>query len=113
MEMTVTELAGHVTRVGLVGRLDAPGAERISERFKAAVVGKGRNAILDLSRVGFVASMGIRLLISTARTLQQKGCLLVMFGANEMVQSVFEDAALDQIIPIVDTEADAIDRLTS
>lgn len=113
VEMSVSEIAGHVTRVSLKGRLDAPGADSISLRFSAAVAAKGRNAILDLSGVSFVASLGIRLLISAARALSQKGCMLVIYGATDLVQGVFEDSALDQIIPIVETEADAIERLTS
>lgn len=111
MEMSVTELAGPVTCVRLDGRLDAPGADRIGVRFTASIVAQRRNAIVDLSRVEFVASMGIRLLISTARALDQKGHKMVLFGATELVQEVFDDAALEQIIPIVAIEDDALAEL--
>jgi anti-anti-sigma factor len=108
MDMTAIELAGPVTCVRLVGRLDAPGADRIGLRLTAAVAAQGHNAVIDLSGVTFVASMGIRLLISTARALSQKGRKMVLFGATELVQGVFEDAALDQIMPIVATEDQAL-----
>ena len=67
---------------------------------------------MDLSEVSLVASMGLRLLISTARSLALKGSKLVLFGATEMVQGVFDDAALDQIMPIVPTQAAAIAEIT-
>ena len=108
MDMTVTELDGPVTRVGLSGRLDAPGADQIGLRFTASVASQGRPTVVDLSNVSFVASMGLRLLISTARSLALKGGKLVLFGANEMVRGVFDDAALDQIMPIVATEVEAM-----
>lgn len=112
MELTVTDLPGHVTRVKLDGRLDAQGADRVGLRFSAAVAAPGRNAIVDLSGVSFMASMGLRLLISSARALSQKGGKLVLFGATDLVQEVLDDTALNQIIPIVATEADALAELS-
>jgi anti-anti-sigma factor len=111
--MALSELAGPVTRVALRGRLDAPGADRISLRFTAGVAAPGRAAVVDLSGVEFIASMGIRLLIATARALDQKGAKLVLFGAQPLVQGVFDDAALDQIMPIVTTEDQALAELAA
>jgi len=111
MDMEVTELGGNVTCIRLNGRLDAPGADRIDTRFTVAAVAAGRHAVIDLSGVTFVASMGIRLLISSARGLQKKGATLVLFGAPEQVQYVLEQAALDQIMPIVANEQRALERL--
>jgi anti-anti-sigma factor len=110
MELDVSIIEGTVTRVSLNGRLDAAGADRIDMRFTVAVVAPGRPAVVDLSGVSFLASMGIRLLISAARGLHTKGTKLVLFGANELVQDVLDQAALDQIIPITTTEALALDQ---
>ena len=76
-------------------------------------VAQGRDAVIDLSGVSFVASMGIRLLIASARGLRQKGATLVLFGAQDLVYTALDQAALDQIIPIVATEQQAIERLTA
>jgi anti-anti-sigma factor len=109
--MSLTEIGDGITRVALDGRLDVPGADQIGLRFTAAVAAKGRDSIVDLSQVSFVASMGIRLLISAARALDHKGGTLVLFGAQPAVRETLDDAALDQIMPIVATEADALARL--
>lgn len=109
--MTVSELADRTTCVRLDGRLDAAGADQIGVRFSAVVASAGQPAVIDLSGVSFVASLGIRLLISTARSMASKGQPLVLFGAGELVRGVLDDVALDQIIPIVDTEAEALARL--
>ena len=113
MEMSVSELAGPVTFIRLEGRLDAPVAERIEMRFTAHAVTPRRHAIIDMTDVSFVASMGLRLLISSARALGQKGCKMVLFGANELVQGVLDDAALDQIMPIVATREQALAELAA
>jgi len=107
VDMTVTEIDGAVTRVQLQGRLDAAGADRIGLRFTATLAGAGQKAVVDLGGVDYIASLGIRMLISAARTLASKGGALALYGAGEMVQGVFDDAALDQLIPIVATEAEA------
>lgn len=108
MDMTVTEIDGAVTLVRLQGRLDAAGADRVGLRFTASLAGQGQRAVVDLAGVDFIASLGIRMLISAARTLAAKGGALALYGAGEMVQGVFDDAALDQLIPIVATEAEAL-----
>ncbi|MGZ8982291.1 MAG: STAS domain-containing protein [Burkholderiaceae bacterium] len=109
--MTLTELEGSVMRVGLNGRLDAPGADHVGVRFTGAVAAHGKNAVVDLSNVTFIASLGLRLLISNARSLRLKGARMVLFGPTELVKEVLDDAAIDQIIPVVATEADALEQL--
>jgi anti-sigma B factor antagonist len=108
VEMTVTELEGPVALVQLVGRLDAAGADAVGVRFTAAIAARTRDAVVDLSGVTFIASLGIRLLISTARALALKGHRMALFGAPALVQEVFDDSALDQVMPIVATEAEAL-----
>lgn len=111
MDMQVSEIGGNVTCIRLTGRLDAPGAGSIDTRFTATVVAQARDAVIDLSGVSFVASMGIRLLIASARGLSLKGANMVLFGAQDLVYTALDQAALDQIIPIVATESEAIARL--
>lgn len=113
MDMQVSEIGGNVTCIRLNGRLDAPGADSIDTRFTAAVVTQARDAVIDLSGVSFVASMGIRLLIASARGLRLKGANLILFGAQELVYSALDQAALDQIIPIVATEQEALEQLAA
>lgn len=108
MEMAASELPGNVTCVRLTGRIDAEGAGRIDVPFTANVAAVGRNAVVDLAGVSFIASMGIRLLISAARGLSLKGSKLVLFGAPPLVQNVLEQAAIDQIIPLVATQEQAL-----
>jgi anti-anti-sigma factor len=99
---------GDVRRVVLVGRLDTAGVDVVETRFGAAIVPNGKNTIVDLTGVTFLASMGIRMLISTTRALSRKGAKLVMFGATPGVQDVIETAALTEIIPLAASENEAL-----
>ncbi len=114
MDMQVTELSDRAIRIRLQGRLDADGAEQIEARFMAATANAEdeRHALVDLSGVSFLASLGIRLLIASARGLNRKGALLVLYGAADLVQDVIDLAALDQIMPVAANEAEAFERIS-
>jgi anti-sigma B factor antagonist len=111
MDITTTDLPDGTVRVALDGRLDAVGADAIGVRFTAATAARGRAVVADLSGVSFISSLGIRLLIGSARALAQKGATMVLFGATGDVRAVLQDSAVDQLIPCVDDEAAALARL--
>lgn len=109
MEMTTAELEEQGVKIALRGRLDTPGVGAIESRFAAAAARK--NALVDLSGVTFLASMGIRMLITAARGLKSSGHRLVLFGAQALVREVLENAGLAQIMPIAADESSALQLL--
>jgi anti-sigma B factor antagonist len=111
VEMETTTLATSELKVVLKGRLDTAGVDRVETKFVAALVPRGHSAIVDLSEVTFVASMGLRMLISVARTLSRKDARLVLFAPQEGVREVFESVSLGDIISIRDTEGEALAAL--
>ena len=111
MEMTVVELAPGALCVALRGRMDTAGVDKVETPFSAAVKGSAGDVAIDLGAVTFLASMGVRMIISAARDLRAKGRNLVLFGAQPLVQSTLEMVALDQIIPILPDRAAAQARL--
>jgi anti-anti-sigma factor len=100
MEMQVSETSDGLKQVALIGRLDTAGAGRIEASFIAAVVPPGQPVIVDLSQVDYIASMGVRMLLSAARGLKQKNAKLALFAPQAMVQEVFESISFSQIVPV-------------
>jgi len=111
VDFDVIELDRDTHRVVLHGRLDAAAAERLDLKFTAAVGAAGRHAMIDLGAVEFIGSLGLRMFISVARVLQRRGRRMVIFGARPAVLDVLETVALDELIPVVPTEAEARARL--
>ena len=111
MEIEVNELGGNDVKVTLRGRLDSPGVDRIETRFVAALVPRGRNAIVDLSQTEFVASMGVRMFISAARALNDRKARFVLFAPQELVREVFDTVSLGNIIVICENESEALSAL--
>lgn len=108
MEMEITPIGDNLVKVTLMGRLDTPGVSRVETRFLASLVPHGNSAIVDLSQVDFVSSMGIRMIISAARSLQIRRAALALYGVQESVNQIFGIASLQQIISICSTEAEAL-----
>ncbi|MDP3415873.1 STAS domain-containing protein [Falsiroseomonas sp.] len=111
MRFEVLEISPTANKVILVGRLDSTTVGQVEIGFTAAVAASGRNAVLDLTGLEFLSSLGIRLLLSSARVVSRRGGAVVLFGAQPMVADVLESMGMDQVLPLVASEAEAMARL--
>ena len=100
MHIQVSDAGQGVVNVSLVGRLDTPGVDRIEVPLTAHLVPSGARAIVDLSQVAFLGSVGIRMFITIARALGRRGGKLVLYGAQAPVAEVLQATSLAEIIPV-------------
>ena len=105
IEILVSENIAHVK---LRGRLDTPGVDKIEAKFSGTLVPDGRNAVVDLREVSFIASMGLRMLIAVAKQLRRRNARMVLFAPQAQVNEVFQTVLLHDIVPIVADEAEAV-----
>jgi anti-sigma B factor antagonist len=98
--METEELAGGVTKVTLTGKLDIAGANAIDLHFNV-IAGSKRAVIVDLSRVSFVASMGLRTLILGAKVVASKRGRMVLLSPTADVEQVLVASGADTLIPIL------------
>ena len=86
----------------LSGRLDMLGMEEISLKLTSLTAIKPLPVIVDLRNVSFLASIGIRSIISSARALDQKGGrMVILLGYNDLVRVTLESTGIDDLIPMV------------
>lgn len=111
MDMLLTELPGTAVNVELAGRLDTLGVDAIETRFNAGVLAADRSALLDLSRVDFVSSMGVRLLITAAKTMKARQQRLLLVVPAGPVREMLEMAAIDTLIPMFAQRDEALAAL--
>ena len=94
------------TRVSLHGRLDIEGTRAIDERFSYATTVRAGKYIVDLSEVTFLATIGIRLLLTAARGQMQRGGKFALAAPQPLVRKVLEAAGVDRLVPLApDVEA--------
>lgn len=56
-----------------------------------------RAMIVDLSKVSFIASLGVRTLMLSAKALIRRGSELVVYGASENVDKVLRGTGFNEV----------------
>lgn len=106
--LSYEDLTDTLRRVVLSGRLDMLGVGEIDMKFTSLTAARPLRVIVDLSGVTFLASIGIRTIISNARALDQKGGRMVLVvGDNTTVRATLEATGIDTVVPLVADEAEA------
>jgi anti-anti-sigma factor len=99
MQLETEELAGGVTKVILDGRMDIAGAEAVDLKMNV-IAGSKKFVLLDMQKVSFLGSMGLRAIFSVARTIKSRGGKVVLFGPSELVEKVLKASGVDALVPI-------------
>jgi anti-sigma B factor antagonist len=89
----------------LEGALDLHVAPAVRTSLRAMIDKKPKRLVVDLSRVPYVDSSGLAVLIGAMQSLEQEGGLFMLAGARETVRVILESARLDKyflLFPHVD-----------
>ena len=100
MELRVNELDKGITLIKLTGRMDIVGVNQIETKFSAHCSGEKPRVIVDMSGVDFLASIGIRLLVTTAKSLRSRNGKIVLLNPMPDVMNVLEMTNIPAIIPV-------------
>jgi anti-anti-sigma factor len=73
MELAVHDLDSGILGISLSGRMDIIGTQQIDLKFTALTSTRKAQILVDLSNVTFIASIGIRTLITTAKAQKARG----------------------------------------
>jgi anti-anti-sigma factor len=96
MNINVIEADGGVIHVVLDGRFDIAGAQEADPRF-SALAQDSTSLVVDLAKVSFIASLGVRTLMVSAETLIRRGADMAVCGANENVEKVLRGTGFNEV----------------
>jgi anti-anti-sigma factor len=92
-----TALTGGVAVIKLAGELDHAAADRLTGEFDRRSRSPGAQLVLDLSRVTFVDSAGLRALIGIERRARERAVGLRTVSPPEHVRAVFRLSGVEPI----------------
>jgi anti-sigma B factor antagonist len=96
--MNVTKkMNGSTLEVALEGRLDTMTAPQLEEEL--ADLDKADSLVLDCSKLEYISSAGLRVLLSAYRTMNAKGGMKLT-NINEIVREVLEVTGFADILTI-------------
>src|SRR5215470_11373686 len=92
MDFRVNETGG-VAVVVLGGRMDIDGAQSVDMQFNV-LAGSKKRLVIDMGGVTFLASMGLRTLMTVVRSVSSKGGKVAIAGAQPGVAKVLDTSGL-------------------
>jgi anti-anti-sigma factor len=110
MNMNVIEAADEITHVILDGRLDIAGAQKVDPHL-TALAETSKALVVDLTKVSLLASLGVRSLMLSAKTLLRRGADMAVCGANDNVDKVLRATGFDEIVDLYPDFASAAEAL--
>ncbi len=111
MQLTIEEIPGGITKAVLDGRMDIEGAGAVDMRLNV-ISGTAAKLLIDLSKVSFLASMGLRTLMTCARAIKSKGRKMALAGPQANIEKVLRSSGIDEVVDIYPTVDAAVAALS-
>jgi len=89
-------------RIALSGELDISSAGRVEEELAALQAESPQLLVLDLRKLDFMDSTGLRLIVRADEAARARGTRFVIVRGPEAVQRVFEIVGLDSRLEMAD-----------
>jgi len=74
----------------LEGEMDTAAATQAEEVLKPLYQSDGKDVIIDCTRLEYIASSGLRILLSILKGAKAGGSRVVLKGVNDDIKSVFQ-----------------------
>jgi anti-sigma B factor antagonist len=100
-----TEVDDGLARVALKGELDLSTVNKVEEELESLEAGGAKLIVLDLSRLTFLDSTGLRCLVTADQRARDAGRRLVLVRGPDAVQRVFTITRLEERLEMVDDAA--------
>ena len=109
-EIVVVDANDAFTHVAVRGRLDVTGVAEVELELTKHTVARRKPAIVDISAVDVLASIGIGMLVRIARSMHSHG---IIFGvvATGISKENLERLRVNEVFPVVPTYQEALRTL--
>lgn len=108
MSISYDDSGENLRRIVISGRLDMVGTNAIASRLVELTRAPKKSVVVDMSAVEFLASVGIRALISSAKAVTERGGKMAMIvNRGSTVMMSLKATGVDLLIPVFDNDADA------
>jgi anti-anti-sigma factor len=113
IELEVVEASDSLSHVALRGRLDLEGVREVELPFTSQTCSRRKPAIVDLSGLSILTSVGIGLLVRCAVTLRRHGAPTVLLAPQEDVRTLLEATGIQHVTPMADSRDQALEILAA
>jgi anti-anti-sigma factor len=108
MRLQYSELDSSTRLIQLSGALDIHGVNDVELQFVRLCTGDNVCVLVDLSKVDYISSIGIPLLINSAKSLARHGGKMALLSPKKSVENILELTGIPLIIPIYENVNKAV-----
>jgi anti-sigma B factor antagonist len=111
MESSIDIIITEMNRADLIqveGRVDSSNADKLQVALDQQIDKGAVNIVVDLEKVDYMSSAGLRTLVSALKRVKRDGGDLRICSPSERVQEVFELAGLTSIFDVFDDQVTAV-----
>jgi anti-anti-sigma factor len=103
-----TDVGDNLRKIVISGRLDLTGTESVAGELEKLAAAPKKGVVVDVSSLKFLASLGIRALLKSAKAVQERGGKMVLVvGANAQVVMSLEATGVSDVIPMFKSNDEA------
>ncbi len=107
MRIQIEQFEPSVIVIELDGRFDAAGAAEAGAAMDAAAA-VNPGVVVDLAKVSFMASMGLRCLLQASKIVQRRGGRLVLLNPGPDVKQVLDVTGMAQLMTVCNDRDQAL-----
>lgn len=98
----------NITIITLPPRLDSDSAPLVEAELKKIIESQPKKVLFDFSKTGYIASAGLRVLLTITRAILKAGGTVVLSSLSPHVRQVFEIAGFTKIFTIAGSKDEAL-----
>lgn len=108
IQLVIVPRTDDISEVKLIGRLDMLAMKEVDVLFHGETAARERSAIVDLSELEFITSLGIGMLFGCAKSLRRRGRTMVLLGSTGFVDTTLRTVGVHEAIPFAATMEEAL-----
>ena len=111
LELQADQVEG-VLVISVTGRVDGLNAQEFHDNLDRELEGSANPVVLDLEKLSYISSAGLRSILLIAKTLQGRNTRFMLCSLPGPIKEIFEIAGFDRIIDVLESRSDAIAKIT-
>ena len=111
VELQADQIEG-VLLINVAGRIDGTNAQEFHKNLDGEIGGSDNPVVLDLEKLSYISSAGLRSILLIAKTLKGRNTRFVLCSLPDPIKEIFEIAGFDKIIDVVESRSDAVAAIT-
>jgi len=108
MSISYVDVGDQLRRIEITGRLDVEGTNSVASQLVELTQAPKKGVVVDLSSLKFLASIGIRALITAAKAVKERrGKMVLVVDDGSTVMMSIKATGIDKLVPVFDDSDDA------